>query len=233
MKIILCIALFVAIVSCVPVAPKLPKSDCDICQTLISAIENWVEDNKTETQIIEDFETLCYLVPLWTTVCDQVVVYGVDEVIKYIQNDQPPSVVCAEIGICSAKKVHKPKPKPKSRDENCFLCETVIETIEDWVESNATEQQIEANLEALCALVPGFEAQCDAIVQQGVPQVVQWIQKNESPTQVCDQLGFCNATLKFKFHKKPVKLNKAVFRSKAKNPKDLQCTICEGIISAM
>jgi len=235
MKLLLCIALFLAVVSCVPVAPKAPKTDCDICQTLIGAIEDWMENNKTETQIIDDFETLCYLVPLWTDVCDQIVVYGVDKVIAYIENDQPPSVVCGEIGICAAKKmvVHKAKPKPKARDENCFLCETVIETVEDWVENNASIAEIEQNLEALCALVPGLQAQCDAIVEQGVPQIVAWIQKNESPTQVCEQLGFCNTTLKFKFHKNPVKLNKALFRSKAKNPKDLECTICEGIISAI
>jgi hypothetical protein len=37
--------------------------ECDICQTVIGAVENWIESNYTETEITQLLETLCAYIP--------------------------------------------------------------------------------------------------------------------------------------------------------------------------
>jgi saposin len=222
----------VAFVAAKPQKPHRPQTDCDICKTLIDAIESWIEDNKTISQIESDLDQVCAWVPPFAPVCDQFVAWGIPDIVNYIKNNEDPTTFCTQIGICAAKKAKAPKvskaPK-KPKDINCDMCTYVIQSMESWLEQNATVQQIEQNLETLCALIPGFTAQCDAIVLQEVPQIIQWIEQNESPNDICTQLGFCNSTRRLKG-------KEAVLKQKLVKPPPKQganCFICETIITSI
>jgi len=208
--VVLCIALALA----KPQKPQKPQTDCDICKTLIIAIESWLEANKTMAQIETDLDLVCQLAPPFAPVCEQFVAWGVPDIVNYIKTNEDPTTFCNQAGICATKsqpKIVKPK------DVNCYMCTYVIQSMESWLEQNATVNQIEQNLDQLCALIPGFESQCDAIVAQEVPQIIQWIEQNQTPDQICSQLGFCNSTRLIKQQK----------------PRDANCFICETIISSV
>jgi len=217
--IVLVVLCCVAIAAARPQKPQKPQSDCDICETLVNAIESWMEDNKTVSQIEADLDTVCQWVPAFASVCEQFVAMGVPQIINYIKNNEDPLTLCSQMGLCAARKL---------RDVNCYMCTYVIQSIEGWLEQNATVQQIEQNLEQLCSLIPGFESQCDAIVAQEVPQIVQWIEQNETPEDICSQLGFCNSTRKMKTKEFSAKHN--LLKQK---PRDANCFICETIISSV
>jgi len=211
-----------------PIPP--PKSDCDICETLILAIEGWMNENKTVTQIEADVDTICALVPAFEQVCDAFANQGIVNIIQWIDNNESPATVCSQLGLCGMKKPIQPKVMVGVRDTNCFMCETLVQAIEGWLNDSATVQQIEQSLEQLCALIPGFQATCDAIVEQGVPQIIQWLEQNESPQQICVQLGMCTSKPKPKVM---VSKPKLLMLSMPKRPGDANCVICESIIEAV
>lgn len=41
--------------------------------------------------------------------------------------------------------------------QNCATCELLVTGIESWLSNNATEAEIEQNLQQLCSLVPAFQ----------------------------------------------------------------------------
>jgi len=120
--------------------------------------------------------------------------------------------------------------------QNCGDCELVITFVDTWVDANATDQEIATYLDVACSTIfSAEESECDAIVATGVTEIVQWLNENETPSQVCTQLGFCSSR-RVKSHMgglktikaieaKPVKLVKA-----APQIKQSDCGACEVII---
>jgi len=131
-----------------------------------------------------------------------------------IEQTENPTEVCTQLGLCSSAALIK-----QARDTNCFLCEQVIGAIEGWIDSSSTISEIESNLQTLCSFVPGFTATCDAIIDAGVPTVVNWIVKAENSTVVCGQLGVCGSA-------------KIVYKPKPKQD-DPNCDICKTLIYAI
>jgi len=92
-------------------------------------------------------------------------------------------VLIAILAIC---------PFLKAKAQSCGDCEIVIGLIETWVDNNATDQQIETYLDVACATIfSAYQQTCDALVAQGVSEIIAWINQDESSQQICTQLGFC------------------------------------------
>jgi saposin len=200
--------------SAVLAAPQ--DSTCDSCTYVVGVIESWVESNSTVEEIDQLLDTWCSFVPQFNSICDQLVQFGVAELIQLIQQSENPTQVCTQIGLCTSSSL-----KTKVRDTNCFLCEQVIGAIEGWIDSQSTIQEIESNLQTLCSFVPGFSATCDAIIDAGVPSVVNWIITAENSTVVCTQLGLCGSS-------RP----KVIPKPKARQD-DPNCDICKTLIYAI
>jgi len=111
--------------------------------------------------------------------------------------------------------------------QNCAVCETVITLVESWVESNATEQEIVQYLNTICSLFPQYQQVCDQIADQGVAQVIQWLEQNETPSQVCTQLGFCTSAKGVLI---PVPQIFKLLTPPKKVSDDAECDTCEEII---
>ena len=78
------------------------------------------------------------------------------------------------------------------QDGFCSICEAIVGFVESYIEQNATEAQIQARLDAACALTGPYATECKALVDQYLPQIIQWVEKNETPDQICAQIGVCN-----------------------------------------
>lgn len=125
------------------------------------------------------------------------VAYGVPAIVQYIETNEDPQTLCTQLGLCSSSKINIIEEVVNNKapqQDACSLCELAISYIEGWLAQNATVQQIEQALEKLCNLIPQLAATCDAIVEQGLPQIIAWIEQNQTPTQVCTELGLCSST---------------------------------------
>ena len=54
-----------------------------------------------------------------------------------------------------------------------------VTVVEQYLAQNKTVEQIEAKIEVLCKLMPGYEDQCVTFVEQYVPQLIEWIEIHE------------------------------------------------------
>jgi len=186
--------------------------NCASCELVIGMIETWVEANATESQILQYLETVCTLFPQYQATCDQIASQSLSEIIGYLQDDETPSQVCTQLGMCTSEArsffialqdVHKLKNLPKpikssfkndKQDVECGSCENVISVIEEWLDQSNNQQEVISAIEVVCTYMPGWDTTCDAIISAGVPTVVTWIETYENSTMVCNQLGLCGST---------------------------------------
>jgi saposin len=197
------------------------NAQCEICETVVQLIEGWVESNYTESQIQQYLDNICQLFPSYQPICDQIVQEGLQAIIGWINQDEDPQQICQQLGFCTSLLI-KPSSKPLTLIESsteCIGCEEVIGIIEQWLENSEDQQVVISALEVVCTYAPdGWETTCDAIIEAGVPEVVNWIVEYENASVVCTQLGLCNS--------KPKEISK---------PKlgDGECSTCEEIIGVI
>jgi saposin len=68
----------------------------------------------------------------------------------------------------------------------------VAKYAEDYIQSNATESQILAGVEKICAVLPGdLSAQCKSLIDQYLPSIITIILNGETPEKVCQIFGLC------------------------------------------
>jgi len=175
---------------------------CFECTTLLSAVESWVENNQTVTEIIQQLDQYCNLNSQFELECDVLVAYGVPALVAYLQNNGDPQKLCAALGLCSTPPVIKAGPY-------CGYCQTVVASVESYLEQNATVEEIEQNIDQLCQLLPaGFNIYCESFVIPQIPTIIQYLEQKYTPQQVCGQIGLCAARNQklFKGQKNMIKL---------------------------
>jgi hypothetical protein len=75
------------------------------------------------------------------------------QIIQWIQNNEPPATLCAQLALCSSKSA--PKPVKREVEQSvCAVCELVVQVAESYIENNATDQQIEQKLDQVCGDLP-------------------------------------------------------------------------------
>jgi len=162
---------------------KAQDVECTICTVVIGAVEKDLANNGTQESVEKLLDRICTAVPGFKTACEAIVAKGVPQVIQWIIIHENATVVCELLGIC--KKVSFPA------STECTVCTLVVGAVEKELANNATEADIIKLLDSICGDVPGFKTACDAIVANGVPTVISWIETHENATVVCGLLGLC------------------------------------------
>jgi len=157
---------------------------CTQCTTIITTIEGWVENNATEQQIIQYLDQFCALNPQFQLPCDAIVAYGVPTIIAWLQSNASPEQICKILGVCKFQKTND--------TPFCAYCTTIVSSIEDYLAQNATQEEIEKNVDQLCALLPDeFGLYCEAFIASEIPAIINYLNQNYTPQQVCSQIGLC------------------------------------------
>eukprot|EP01129_Flabellula_baltica_P004153 TRINITY_DN141_c0_g1_i2.p2 TRINITY_DN141_c0_g1~~TRINITY_DN141_c0_g1_i2.p2 ORF type:complete len:200 (-),score=47.14 TRINITY_DN141_c0_g1_i2:2174-2773(-) len=88
-------------------APELTSGQlCTVCQLVCQLGETYLQNNATQTEIEEVLMSFpCALLPgSLETQCDAFVQQYVPAAVEWIIQNEPPSVVCAQIGLCDTTK---------------------------------------------------------------------------------------------------------------------------------
>jgi saposin len=219
-RVLLCAVALLAIASVAVSSPaKANKGDaveCEACKYLVGLVESMVASNTSEADIEKTLDKICKLIPGYQQVCDALVQQGIPQIISWIEQNETPADICT-------KNVHFCTSLSASNPEECAYCELLIGAIEAWLDAGANQEAIEADLEKLCALIPGIQSTCDAIVVAGIPQIINWIETYENNTIVCQQIGMCGAN----------KLAKPLRPVRPLIGASEECSSCETLIGAM
>jgi len=189
-----------AALAAVPVKADSVNGDyCGICETVVAYIDSTITQNATEAEIKAELEKACsYLPDTIKETCNSFVEENLATLIDLLMKELTPEEICTELGLCGSKL---PKSKPSMFDgplaetanEYCGICETVIQYLDSILVENATEAQIQADLERVCNFLPDTIKQtCDQLVEQYLDIIVQLVAKALTPEQVCTEIGLCN-----------------------------------------
>jgi len=101
--------------------------------------------------------------------------------------------------------------------QGCALCEFVVTSVENMVNTNSTDQEVLAFIEQACALLPSpYNTECTNAVAAEGPLIIQWIISQEQPEKVCELLTLCPTTAE-------VKKSQEVFQLTDTE----ECTLCK------
>jgi len=203
---------------------EVEQGSCSVCELVVTYVEGFIANNQTEQQIIQQLDQICSLLGPLSQTCDEFVAQYTPQLINWIIAGEPPQAFCASIGLCSSHKHFKLVQKRTVQQGGCSVCELLIQYIEGFIASNASETQIIEQLDQICALLGPLTQECDSFVALYVPQAITWILNNENPQEFCTQVGLCSSA-------KPVLRKAAIKKLIIKSGST--CSICETLAALL
>ena len=90
----------------------------------------------------------------------------------------------------SVPKIVK-KDRPKN-DVDCTMCQFGVSYIESMLSDQQSIDQITKQCEQMCLYVEeDVRDICDAIVEEYIPQIIEYIRTEMSSMDICKELGIC------------------------------------------
>ncbi|CAN9499921.1 unnamed protein product [Ophioblennius macclurei] len=169
---------------------------CTICEFVMKQLESMLEDEATEEEVVEAVEKVCTFLPstLSGQCKDLVETYG-KAIIELLVQQADPKTVCTVLALCNDAKralvVALDKPRFKAGGY-CEVCKMAMNYIDNLLEQNATEAEIEEAVRKVCSFLPGpYQKECDQLVEQYEPVLVQLLLQMLDPEFVCTKMGAC------------------------------------------
>jgi hypothetical protein len=72
----------------------------------------------------------------------------------------------------------------------CDVCQFVAQEAEGLLLTNKTLTQIETDLDSLCQKTK-YDTLCESVVNTYLPKIIEFLEQEETPQQVCQQVGVC------------------------------------------
>nr|XP_004656049.1 proactivator polypeptide-like 1 [Jaculus jaculus] len=185
---------------------------CQDCVRLISRLQGTLGSNLTlaEVTVQEQCESLG---PGLTALCKNYIRQLFEPAEQTLQILPPPEV-CVKGGFCEAQKgpahwsaqvaavngvpsLELGLSRKKSEIQmqsglTCEVCLSVIQELDQWLETNSTETMISHALERVCSIMPtSLVQQCITLVDTYSPSLVQFVTR-VTPDQVCQTIRLCN-----------------------------------------
>lgn len=164
------------------------SAECAICEFLVKEIEAELAKNSTEAAIMKKLDAVCSHLGAIKAECTAVVNQYGPQIIALLEQKEDPQTVCTQVKAC---KTAARKVAPVAATAECAICEFLIKEVEARLASNKTETEIEADLDKVCGHLGAIKAECTAVVNQYLPQMIQALENKEDPQTVCTQVKAC------------------------------------------
>jgi len=160
-----------------------------------------IESNKSESEILNDFDAFCKALPVGKTECTSIVNQYGPVIIQMLLNNAS-AEVCADLDLCSSSvsagrvgfsAKHK-GVSVKGSPLECSVCTLLANYAVKQIESNKTESEIIGSFDDFCNVLPVGKSECTSIVNQYGPVIVQMLLNNAS-AEVCADLGLCSSAV--------------------------------------
>uniref|UniRef100_A0A1A7YDR3 Prosaposin n=1 Tax=Iconisemion striatum TaxID=60296 RepID=A0A1A7YDR3_9TELE len=169
---------------------------CAICEFVMKQVESMLEDQATEEQIVHAVESVCSFLPSsLTDQCkDLIETYG-QAIIELLVQQADPKTVCTVLALCNGgnrafvEVLNQPRFKAGGY---CDVCKVAVNYIDSILEKNATEAEIEEAVKKVCSFLPdSYKTECDQLIEQYEPMLVQLLLQMLDPDFVCTKVGAC------------------------------------------
>ena len=165
---------------------------CNLCIDTVEHVKDIVEDKGIESAR-EYLDGLCVNAPgFLSDICSDIVNFGMDEILKLIENRVQPKEICEKIEAC-------PIPQQEQEQEEiehegtiiCNLCTGTIDKIKEILDRNGG-QRVKDYIDNLCDKVSGFIASlCNKIIDFGIDKLIQLIEDKVDSQIICQKIHAC------------------------------------------
>ncbi|XP_041866997.1 prosaposin isoform X2 [Melanotaenia boesemani] len=169
---------------------------CAICEFVMKQLETMIEDQTTEEEVIQAVEKVCTLLPSSLTAqCkDLIETYG-QAIIELLVQQADPKTICTVLALCNDASRAYVAPLDQSRFKAggfCEVCKMAVNYMDGILEQNATEEEIKEVVKKVCSFLPdAYKTECDQLIAQYEPILVQLMLQMLDPDFVCTKLGAC------------------------------------------
>ncbi|CAJ1067775.1 prosaposin isoform X2 [Xyrichtys novacula] len=169
---------------------------CSICEFVMKELEDMLKDEATEEEVIQAVEKVCTVLPstLSAQCKDLIETYG-SAIIELLVQQADPKTVCTVLGLCNDPSRAFVVALDQTRFDAggyCQVCKMAVEYIDGILEKNATEAQIEEAVRKACSFLPdAFRTECDQMVEQYEPMLIQLLLQMLEPDFVCMAVAHC------------------------------------------
>lgn len=169
---------------------KVQDDNCALCQFAMQTVYTILDNKDNEEEIKNALETLCRYMPASIEdQCEKYVESYSELIIQFILKNMTPEQICTELGLCK-QCANLPEITLTKAQNECVMCELVINTIETFVTNNTSEAEIREALEEVCKHFK-FESSCDAFVDKYADMIVDYLAHQMSPRDICQKMGLC------------------------------------------
>ncbi|KAL0281348.1 UNVERIFIED_CONTAM: hypothetical protein PYX00_002360 [Menopon gallinae] len=220
------------------------RPGCPLCLLAVEDIKEQLKDNKTEESIRHALHGLCTRMPKNLKYqCDELVEHFSEQIIDMMLADFTPQEVCRFLKLCPTnvdvelvapvQEKHEVLTNEIPRDEvdatveisdktppTCYLCEFVMDKIEEGLGDNRTEDDVRRVVSRVCSYMPkSIEQDCRNFVKKYRSYIIQMLEDNVDPKMVCQEMHMCK-------EKKQAEMNR--IRQAVQ-----ECALCEALVGAV
>jgi saposin len=186
--------------------PVSEKPTCPFCLMALQEVSDLIKSNKTKESIETALSKLCSrLSDKLIGQCTEFVKDYTKEVVDMLLADFTPQDACTFIKLCSDNATHYKNAKivgidgdfDDSEDKEvvsnpqCELCKNIVIIVEQHVIDKNSKEEIRRALEKSCSILKKFSAKCKKFVDEYSDRIVDLIEKELEPEEICKNLLFC------------------------------------------
>ena len=90
------------------------QPECDLCLTIVEAVETFIDNGDTVDQIIDQVNNICESLGLFESICNGIVEDKINQIIDDILDNNPPFSICKGFGFCDDPDTTTTAPPPPS-----------------------------------------------------------------------------------------------------------------------
>jgi len=181
---------------------------CDGCKILVNSIHAWVTSDSMIKAIDSLFDKMCLLFNNtdFKPVCEDIVNYGIDKVIEYVQKKLPADKVCSFVKACPAQElvqIRKPTKNIQSshrlnsdkhfnhhklNKKECSECLTIVHAVSTYVSNNGTSPIDFSNNFCELFINTDFYNSCKST---NFTEIIEEVQQKKNSMSICFNLKKC------------------------------------------
>lgn len=156
---------------------------CNLCIDTVEHLKDIVE-NKGIEAAREYLDGLCAQAPgFLSNICTDIVNFGIDEILKMIENRVQSEEICQKIEACPIQDYQG--------NIVCNLCTGAIDKIKEILENNGG-QRVKDYINNLCDKASGFiNSLCNKIIDFGIDKLIELIENKVDSQVICEKIHAC------------------------------------------
>jgi saposin len=197
---------------------------CTICTTIVSSVEQYIIDQKTEAEAIALLKKLCVKFPApYNTLCDTLVEQYVPQIMQWAEQGIEKVEICKKLKFCTDGKMLRTANGWKPSALSCSVCQTIVKYVEETITSSSFTEQVEFLINKLCAKLPDqYVDLCTTTVNEYIPYMLQLLEQGVEKIDICTRIKMCE--------KKVHRQHRHARRSNGFNVNGFACNICKTIV---